>query len=115
MKFFTSDFWTFDGKPRPWCDYGLDKDSTIQKYFADIVEIFDADTCGDIEVFFAFEDGTTYRLDYSYWFDWDDEDGPLLSEWEYKEIPPEDAENVMLKYRSIMGKPHDAYLNEYLV
>lgn len=71
MKFTTSEntkyVWGVGNVPKPWMDYGLDATATIEKYFDENIKIWDADTCGDETVDFLFEDGSSYRLEYSWY------------------------------------------------
>jgi hypothetical protein len=53
--------------PNPWIDYGMGYQESIKKYFEKNVRVYDADTCGDITIDFLFEDGKSFRLNYSWW------------------------------------------------
>lgn len=53
--------------PKPWIDYDKNHKKTIEQYLEDHVKVWDADFCGDITVDFLFEDGKTYRLEYSWY------------------------------------------------
>lgn len=112
MKFHCSDFYDFKGNLRPWVDYGLDEEASILKYFYDIVKIYDADECGDEEYDFVFENGTAWKLYYS-WYITYDPDWKLMDEYHIEAINLEEAK-CMKKYRDVLGTPHHASLNKYL-
>ena len=112
MRFHCSDFYDYKGVPRPWIDYDLSPNGSMTKYFNDIMRIWDADICGDVEVDFVFDNGEAYSLEYSWWIDYDPE-WDLKSDLSINAIDIDDAK-CMKKYRDIMGKPHDARLNKYV-
>lgn len=73
MKFTTSKNKTWRSGigdvPKAWIDYDLDHKASINKYFDKHIRIYDADICGDKTVEFVFEDGKTFKLEYSWWID----------------------------------------------
>lgn len=84
MKFTTTDNTVYRAGigniPKAWIEYP-DKDymDSIWEYFFNNIRHWDYDE-GDNETHdFVFEDGTAYRLEYSYWSEWyhknDDENG----------------------------------------
>lgn len=113
MKFHCSDFYDYKKNPRPWIDYGLDEEETIEKYFVDHVQIYDTDVCDDIEIDFVFDNGNAFRLEYSWWIEYNPH-WSLQSEKFVESIQLEDA-RCMKTYRDIMGSPHDARLNDFVV
>lgn len=121
MKFFTSDFWTYDGKPKPWCDYGLDEIDTYGKYFREHIKVWDTDTCGDEKVEIVFENGRAFILDYTWWFEYQEDPEfdwsgyVLCDDLQVEEVSLDEIKKCMKKYRSIIGTVHDARLRRYVV
>ena len=52
--------------PRAWVDYGLGHQESIIRYLNEKIRIWDADTAGDVECDFLFEDGQAFRLRYEW-------------------------------------------------
>ena len=81
MKFTTSTNKTWRSSvgyiPKNWIDYGLDHEKSIQKYLDTQIRVYDADMCGDEVVEFVFEDGKSFKLEYSWWIDEFNEDPEL--------------------------------------
>lgn len=100
MRFTFTDNETYQRKPRPWADYGLDEEASVEKFFYDHVKMYDADSCDDIVIEFVFENGKAYKLDYSYWIDYENglEDEKFITE-----IPIDDVTMEYKTYRDWMG------------
>jgi len=102
MKFTTTNNNTYRAGigtvPKSWIDYNLNHVESIDKYFYDKVQIYDADTCGDETHDFVFEDGKAFRLSYSWYLnasgemDDDGEELPwVIDERDVQEIDIADA------------------------
>ena len=90
--------------PKSWIDYDLDHMKSIDKYFRDYIEIYDADNAGDETCDFVFADGKAFRLEYSWYLniyrETDNETGEeypwVMREHTVKEINLDEA-NVLDK------------------
>lgn len=80
---------------KPWIDYGLNHEESIDKYFHSNIQIYDFDTGGDETHDFLFEDGKAFRLEYTWWSEWqhddDDYNGPRFYRY-LDEISPDEAD-----------------------
>lgn len=75
-------------------DYGDVYTNSIKKYFYDHIRIYDWDECGNENHDFVFEDGKSFRLEYSWWSEWyhdDDEKNGLKQEYYIEEISIDEA------------------------
>lgn len=75
MKFTTTENKSYRGSlgyvPKAWITAeGTDHKSIILNYFNKYIRIYDFDNCGEEIHDFVFDDGTAYRLTYSWWRDW---------------------------------------------
>lgn len=84
--------------PKSWIDYNLDHDKSMNQYFRNKIQIYDADTCGNQTHDFVFEDGKAFRLEYSWYLNQYrevNEDGDelpwVIDEYEIEEISIDDA------------------------
>lgn len=67
VKFFCSKM----PNPSPWkSTRETDERKVIDAYFNDHIKIWDADNCGEVICYFAFDTGTTFKLSYSWWCDY---------------------------------------------
>lgn len=81
--------------PKSWIDYDLNHEKSIKKYFNGHIRVQDTDNCEFETHDFLFEDGKTFRLEYSYWIDQSNEDEDLngfYDEYTIKEISADDAD-----------------------
>ena len=92
------------GAPKPWIRTDLSHTRTMVKYLERNLRVYNADTCGDDTTIFAFEDGKCYKLDYAWWFEYDDEEEGLDLKDEYciREISIDKVPTWMRKYRDWM-------------
>ena len=75
--------------PKSWIDYGLGHKESILKVLKDKIKVWDADAAGYSTVDFVFEDGKSFRLEYSWWcneFPENEDDPWILDEYDIKEI-----------------------------
>jgi hypothetical protein len=74
----------------------LSHEDSIWEYFREHIKIWDFDNSDDEIHDFVFEDGKAYRLEYSYWREYDTEDRESRSSVRLYEITLEEA-NVIGK------------------
>jgi hypothetical protein len=99
MKFTTTENKTFRGHlgyvPKQWiCDEFENHKDSIWKYFVKNIKLYDWDICGTEIHDFLFQDGKAFRLEYSWWSEWnndDEEENGLKDEVLIHEISSEDA------------------------
>jgi hypothetical protein len=61
--------------PKAWIEYpGLSHEETIEKYFYDNIKLWDFDIAGSETHDFVFEDDKAFRLEYTWWAEWYNED-----------------------------------------
>lgn len=81
--------------PKSWieCDTS-DHQDAIRKYFYRNIKLYDWDVCGDETHDFLFDDDKAFRLEYSWWSEWNhdnDEENGLKDEYYITEIDPSEA------------------------
>jgi hypothetical protein len=107
MKFTTTDNTVYRAGigsiPKAWIEYTFKRyeeygdvyKSSIMKYFYERIRHWDFDVCGDETHDFVFEDGKSFRLEYSWWRDdWAKEDEDCLKHEYYIEEITIDEANV---------------------
>jgi len=63
-------YWHSDMSGRNWTEIdGTDPIKVIERYYNHNCIVYDADICGDDEIFFIFDTDIMYRLSYSYWIE----------------------------------------------
>ena len=89
--------------PKPWIKYSdFEKyedycdvyTNSIKKYFYDSIKLWDWDVCGNQTHDFVFEDGKSFRLEYSWWSEWyheDEDQSGLKDEYYIEEISIDEA------------------------
>lgn len=80
--------------PKSWIDYEKGYLDSINQYFYKHIKLWDWDVCGNETHDFVFEDGKSYRLEYSWWSEWDhdnEEENGLKDEFYIEEISLEQA------------------------
>lgn len=85
--------------PKPWIETDLtDHEKVMGKYHRDELYTYDADTCDNGDVFFVFDDGKAFKMEWSYWMDYDPE-WEIHNEWHSEEIDITDTPLWMHKER----------------
>lgn len=86
MKFTTTDNWTFrsgiGNVPKPWIEFTFKPHesyddvykNSIRKYFYENIKVWDFDMAGSETHDFVFEDGKAFRLEYSWWMEYGNDD-----------------------------------------
>lgn len=80
--------------PRTWMEYpGTNNIDSVYRYFDDKIKRWDWDVCGDETHDFVFEDGSAFRLEYSWWTDvWaSEEEGQMKDAVHVQEISIDEA------------------------
>ena len=105
MKYTTTDNHTFRAGigyvPKPWieCNSDISYENIVYNHFSKHIRAYDADECGNETHDFLFSDGKAFRLEYSWWIDWHNEDPELngfQDEYTITPISPNEA-NVPTK------------------
>ena len=88
--------------PKSWIESDLtDHTEIIETYFENHIRHWDFDVCGDETHDFVFDDGKAFRLEYSWWAEYhneNEEENGLKGEYFIEEITQEDA-NVPTRIR----------------
>lgn len=97
MKFTTTENRSYSCTvvPKPWIDYDLNHEKSIEKYFNRQIRVHDTDNCEFETHDFVFGDGKAFRLEYSYWIDHSNEDEDLngfYDEYTIEEISVDNAD-----------------------
>jgi hypothetical protein len=89
--------------PKSWIESDTDDHiKTIRSYYMKHIHHWDYDCGEDEEHDFLFDDGTAYRLYYSYWSEWhheDEEENGLKDSYHIEEIKAENAKVPCKKQR----------------
>lgn len=94
MRYFISDMWS-NGKPHAWKVTELtDERALIEKYWYDECWVYDADSCGDEILFFAFDTGKFFKLSYGWYMDYDPE-WQIHNYHEIEEVSKDKTENLV--------------------
>lgn len=90
MRFYCTNM----GSPRAWKETALTSETmVINKYFNEHMRVYDADTCGDDTVYFAFSTGKYYRVVHSWWIT-DEPEWTMHNNLDVEEISASEAEGI---------------------
>lgn len=87
-----SSFSTSPSSPKPWIDATKDDEkAVVEAYYHKHLFVYDADICGNEEMDFSFSTGKAFKLESSYWIEynpeWEIHNEYYITEIDMKELP----------------------------